>query len=126
MEKRQKFSIWYVLLGVWIVLIIQNLIVSMFGIKTIPYSEFLQLLKEDKVAEVAVRANQIQGKLKEGAVGSGKPDHFRTVRVDANLDDVLAGSIGELVERGLEVGARHQKISRSRSTITVILAPCST
>jgi cell division protease FtsH len=89
MEKQQKFSIWYVLLGIWIVLIIQNLIVSMFGIKTIPYSEFLQLLKEDKVAEVAVRANQIQGKLKEGTAGSGKPENFRTVRVDADTSKLL-------------------------------------
>jgi cell division protease FtsH len=89
MEKRQKFSIWYVLLGVWVVLIVQNLIVSMFGIKTIPYSEFLRLLKEDKVAEVAVRANQIQGKLKEDAASPGKPDLFRTVRVDADTSKLL-------------------------------------
>ena len=68
MERKQKFSIWYVLLGIWFVLIIQNYIVSAFAIKTIPYSEFLKLLKENKVAEVAIGANQIQGKLKEGGV----------------------------------------------------------
>ena len=46
MEKRQKFSIWYLLLGVWLVLLLQNYITAMFEIKTIPYSEFLKLLKE--------------------------------------------------------------------------------
>ena len=49
MEKRQKVSIWYVLLGIWFVLILQNYITSMFAIKTIPYSEFLRLLKENKI-----------------------------------------------------------------------------
>ena len=57
MEKHQKFSIWYVLIGIWIVLIVQNLISNVFAIKTIPYSEFLTLLKENKVEKVAIRAN---------------------------------------------------------------------
>ncbi|MGD9227488.1 MAG: ATP-dependent metallopeptidase FtsH/Yme1/Tma family protein, partial [Desulfobacterales bacterium] len=65
MEKRQKFSIWYVLLGVWVVLILQNYITGMFAVKTIPYSEFLKLLKDKKVIEVAISANQIQGKIKD-------------------------------------------------------------
>jgi ATP-dependent Zn protease len=46
-------------------------------------------LKDDKVAEVAVRANQIQGKLKEGAAGPNKPNLFRTVRVDADTSKLL-------------------------------------
>ncbi|MBW2468348.1 MAG: ATP-dependent zinc metalloprotease FtsH [Deltaproteobacteria bacterium] len=87
MEKRQKFSIWYVLLGVWIVLIVQNYLTSMFAVKTIPYSEFLNLLKENKVIEVAISANQIQGKLKEDA--TGKEQMFKTVRVDADTSKLL-------------------------------------
>ena len=75
MEKRQKFSIWYVLLGIWIVLILQNYITTMFAIKTIPYSEFLKLLKENKVTEVAISANQIQGKIKDNE--AGKEQKFR-------------------------------------------------
>ena len=69
MEKRQKVSIWYVLLGIWIVLIFQNYTTTMFAMKTAPYSEFLKLLKENKVTEVAVSANQIQGKIKENGTG---------------------------------------------------------
>ena len=87
MEKRQKFSIWYVLLGVWFVLLLQNTITTMFAIKTIPYSEFLKLLKEDKVVEVAITANQIQGKIKGDA--SGKEQMFRTVRVDQDTSNLL-------------------------------------
>ncbi|MGD2097103.1 MAG: ATP-dependent zinc metalloprotease FtsH [Desulfobacterales bacterium] len=87
MEKRQKFSIWYVLLGIWLVLILQNYITAMFAIKTIPYSEFLKLLKENKVIEVAITANQIEGKIKNGE--SGEEQRFRTVRVDADTSKLL-------------------------------------
>jgi cell division protease FtsH len=87
MEKRQKFSIWYVLLGVWFVLILQNYITTMFAIKTIPYSEFLKLLKEKKVVEVAISTNQIQGKIKDDA--AGKEQMFKTVRVDPDTSKLL-------------------------------------
>jgi cell division protease FtsH len=87
MEKRQKFSIWYVLLGIWIVLILQNYMTTVFAIKTIPYSEFLKLLKENKVTEVAISANQIQGKIKEN--DTGKEQMFRTVRVDSDTSKLL-------------------------------------
>jgi len=89
MEKQYKFSIWYVLLGIWVVLIVHNLLVSAFAIKTIPYSEFLNLLKENKVIEVAIRADQIQGKLKEGDSGTAKDIMFRTVRVDPETSKLL-------------------------------------
>jgi cell division protease FtsH len=89
MEKRHKFSIWYVFLGIWFVLIIQNYLVSTFAIKTIPYSEFLKLLKENKVAEVAIGANQIQGKLKDGEGETAKSIMFKTVRVDSETSKLL-------------------------------------
>ena len=63
MEKHHKFSIWYVFLGIWAVLILHNLLVSTLSVRTIPYSEFLELLKQGKVSEVAITSNQIQGKM---------------------------------------------------------------
>jgi cell division protease FtsH len=89
MEKHHKVSIWYVVLGIWVVLIVHNLLVSAFAIKTIPYSEFLTLLKENKVIEVAIRANQIQGKIKDGESGTAKEIMFRTVRVDPETSKLL-------------------------------------
>lgn len=59
MEKQHKFSIWYLLIGIGIVLLLQHSIVSMLAIRTIPYSKFLQLLKQGKVTEVAIGINQI-------------------------------------------------------------------
>ncbi len=89
MEKRQKFSIWYVLFGVWIVLIIQSYIASMLATQVIPYSRFLDLLKGGKIVEVAVTANQIEGKMKVDGATPGETKAFRTVRVDPELSTLL-------------------------------------
>ena len=89
MEKQHKFSIWYVLLGIWIVLILQNALSSYLAIKTIPYSEFLDLLKEKKVTEVAISANQIQGKMLVDDRDPTKTEMFKTVRVDPDLSELL-------------------------------------
>jgi cell division protease FtsH len=58
------------------------------AVQVIPYSRFLGLLKEDRVAEVAITQNQIQGRL----VGDdGQPaEMFRTIRVDPEISDLLA------------------------------------
>ncbi|HRV41883.1 MAG TPA: ATP-dependent zinc metalloprotease FtsH [Syntrophales bacterium] len=89
MEKRHRFSLWYVLLGIWLVFIIQGYLASLLAIKTIPYSQFLNLLKSGRITEIAVSANQIQGKMR---VEGGKPDEtvlFRTIRVDPELSAML-------------------------------------
>jgi len=91
MEKHQKFSMWYVLLGVWVVLIIQNMLFSALSVQVIPYSEFLKALTENRVAEVAITANQIQGRLKPTADSKEQGQAFRTIRVDQDLSELLSG-----------------------------------
>ena len=81
MEKHHKFSIWYVLIGIWVVLLLQNYIASMYKVEVIPYSQFLNYLKEGNVQEIAISENQIQGKMKVG----GEDKTFKTVRVDPDL-----------------------------------------
>jgi cell division protease FtsH len=83
MEKRHKFSVWYILLGIWVVLILQNALHTAFAVKTIPYSEFLRLLKQGNVAELAITADRIQGRMTNGG------ELFRTVRVDPELSKLL-------------------------------------
>ncbi|MGA2332245.1 MAG: ATP-dependent zinc metalloprotease FtsH [Syntrophales bacterium] len=89
MEKRHKFSVWYVLLAVWAVLIIQGYIASMFAAQMIPYSQFLNLLKAGKIVEVAVTANQIQGKMTVDGGAPGETKVFKTIRVDPELSTLL-------------------------------------
>ncbi len=89
MEKHHVFSIWYVLLGIWIVLLIQNYFASTFSIRTLPYSEFLRLLKENEVMEVAITENKIQGKMKVDGAAHSKGERFETVRVDPEISNLL-------------------------------------
>jgi len=70
-----------VLIGIWVVLIIQSYISSMFVVENIPYSSFLGLLKQGKVTEIAVSENEIQGKM---ITLEGKEQKFKSVRVDPN------------------------------------------
>ncbi len=89
MEKQHKFSIWYVLVVMWIILLVQNFLMSMYTIQTIPYSKFLKLLNENKIIEVAITANQLQGKMKGEGQEANKEVMFRTVRVDQDLSALL-------------------------------------
>jgi cell division protease FtsH len=89
MEKQHKFSIWYVILGIWVVLFIQNYMASTFSIRTIPYSEFLKMVKENKVIEVAITENRIQGRINVDGEAQGKGELFKTVRVDPEISRIL-------------------------------------
>ena len=64
MEKHHKFSIWYVLIAVCIVHILQNAISQKFQVQQGPYSEFVKSLQNGKVVEVAIAHDRIQGKMR--------------------------------------------------------------
>jgi len=89
MEKRHKFSLWYVLLGVWLVLLLHNMIASALMVENIPYSEFVKLVKEGKVAEIAISENDIQGRMIPSDGSSEKGALFRTVRVDPGISELM-------------------------------------
>jgi cell division protease FtsH len=87
-EKHHKFSIWYVLLGIWFVLILNNIIASQIGPKQIPYSQFLNQVRADKVKEIAIGKDHITGKMIDE---HGKEVSFTTVRVTPDLAKELQG-----------------------------------
>ena len=89
MEKHHKFSIWYVLLGIWLVLLVQNYLAASLAIRTIPYSEFLKALRENKVAEVAITAGEIHGRMIPDKAGTSKGERFKTVRVGPEISKLL-------------------------------------
>jgi cell division protease FtsH len=89
MEKHHKFSVWYVLIAVWAVLLLHNIIVQMFAIERLPYSAFVKALKEGRVVEVAITQDRIQGKVKETKDGQEVERIFTTVRVDPQLSELL-------------------------------------
>nr|WP_249145732.1 ATP-dependent zinc metalloprotease FtsH [Bradyrhizobium diazoefficiens] len=74
--------------GGMLLVVLQFLLTTYNSIETIPYSQFEQLLAQEKVAEVSVGPDMIQGKLKE-QLPSGK-SAFVTARVEMALAEKLA------------------------------------
>ena len=79
MEKKQQINFWYVIAAVLLMLLIQSLYLQSTKLTPIPYSRFETLLDANKVKEVAITQNRIQGTLKE-AEPDGLKD-FVTTRV---------------------------------------------
>lgn len=89
MEKKHKFNVYYVLMAVWGVLILQNLIFGQFRPKVIPYSEFIDAVMNDQVIEISVGQDTITGRMKGGEKNQ-EEILFKTVRVDSDLSAKLA------------------------------------
>ncbi|MFZ5586411.1 MAG: ATP-dependent zinc metalloprotease FtsH [Thermodesulfobacteriota bacterium] len=88
MEKHHKFSIWYVLLGIWVVLILNNVIAKSIGPTTLAYSEFLDKLRSDKVKEIAIGEQVISGVFMDD---QNRETTFTTVKVNPELAKELEG-----------------------------------
>ncbi len=89
MEKRTKFSIFYILIAFWLVMGVQSAIHQAYSVQHIPYSEFIQALKDGRILEVAITADRIQGKLKKTG-GGEEIQEFSTVRVDPEISQELS------------------------------------
>ena len=73
--KQRQFSIWYMFIALWVLILIQTFLPSFFNPTEIPYSEFKEAVAAGKVTEVAVSPQIIHGKLKEDKV-------FHTIRIE--------------------------------------------
>ncbi|MEN8198820.1 MAG: ATP-dependent zinc metalloprotease FtsH [Thermodesulfobacteriota bacterium] len=88
MEPRHKISFWYFIVGIWIVLILQNYLASTYAVTTIPYSLFVEKLETGEIIDVTITEKQITGRMKS----EQNPDAevpFRTVRVDSATSELL-------------------------------------
>ena len=90
MEKHHQFSLWYVLIAIWGVFLLNNFIVSTYGPKNLPYSEFLQLLQADEITEVSVTGDVIAGTMRAKDGDAEKGVEFVTRRVNQDLSTELA------------------------------------
>ncbi len=88
MNKTTRFNAWYFVAALAGILLLQSLIAGFAGVKPIPYSEFQQLLRDNKVASVAVSDRFISGALKD-PFPTGET-RFTTTRVD----DAFAEELG--------------------------------
>ena len=89
MEKRQfRLNAAYFLIAALGVLLVQDLWARSRAVARIPYSEFQSLLEADKVTEVWIAQNDIQGELKEPLPGGQR--RFFTTRVETDLASELS------------------------------------
>jgi len=83
MTKQTRFNVGYAIAAFLGVLVIQYFIASTQQIASIPYSQFQELLRSGKVAEIGVSDRFIQGRLKEPLPGG--QTLFATTRVDPDF-----------------------------------------
>jgi cell division protease FtsH len=88
MQSKTKFNLWYAVLAVLAILMLHNLFGQTVRVEHIPYSQFQAYLADNRVEEVRIGQDRIQGKLKDPA--EGQAQHFITVRVDKDLADSLS------------------------------------
>src|SRR6266700_1860473 len=101
-KREHQINFWYIIAAFVGVMLIQNFLMSGPGhIKTIPYSEFQQLVDQGKVTNLVIGPGQITGTFRESepqavkpggptTAGEGQLQHFITERVPQDLADTLA------------------------------------
>jgi cell division protease FtsH len=67
-------------------------------VKNIPYSEFVKLVKEGKVSEIAISENDIQGRMLPSDDGKKANTLFRTVRVDPGISSCWKRTMSPIPE----------------------------
>src|SRR5215218_9869174 len=85
-NKGARFHIGYWIAAFIGIMTLQYFYVTAREVATIPYSQFEQLLKDGKVAEIGISNRFIQGKLREPLDGKSK---FVTTRVDPDFAQEL-------------------------------------
>lgn len=89
MKKNHQWNLSYFAIAFVVFILAQFLFIDRRGVQSIPYSQFLQLLNEQKVSDLRVEKDQISGKLQAPIDGHNL---FSTVRVDPALATDLAQS----------------------------------
>jgi cell division protease FtsH len=89
MEKQHQWNLWFFLVAFSLLLVFQDWWGTRSAVETLPYSEFMRLLKEEKLSDLRIEQQQITGKLKEPI---NNRSQFVTVRVEPELAEALAQS----------------------------------
>ncbi|PTT90009.1 cell division protein FtsH, partial [Pseudomonas sp. HMWF031] len=65
MKKTHQWNLSYFLVAFVMLSMVQMLFIERRVVQSIPYSQFLQLLSEQKVSDLQIEKDQISGKLQE-------------------------------------------------------------
>ena len=92
MNKEQQINIWYWIGAILLLLLFQSFWQGAATTERIPYSRFIELLEQDRIAEVQVRPESITGRYREPEAGR---THFVTNIVPEDLTRRLQASSAE-------------------------------
>lgn len=87
MNSKTKFNLGYLIFAIAMLFLFQDLWVNATRVETIPYSRFLELAAEDRIAQIHVSENRLNGVLREPT--EEERERFVTVRVDQDLAKLL-------------------------------------
>lgn len=89
MNKDQPWKLYLLAVGLAVLAAVQFGLFSQPAVQAIPYSQFLQLLDQQKVSDLRIEHDRILGRLQEPIDGHSV---FSTVRVDPTLSEQLGRS----------------------------------
>jgi cell division protease FtsH len=81
-KKKIRFSIWYLLFALWALILINTLFIAPQKTEEISYSQFKDLLAEDRVQEVTIDKEKIKGTALMAGEKGEEEKAFVTVRVE--------------------------------------------
>jgi cell division protease FtsH len=87
MEKQHQWNIWYFIVTFSALMLLQSWWAEQSTVETLPYSDFLVLLQQNKLTELKVEDQRVTGTLKEPVNGRTQ---FTTNRVEPALAEELA------------------------------------
>jgi cell division protease FtsH len=86
-EKKTQINLLYVLIALTMLLVFQNWLVATSRVEPIPYSQFIASLEADRIEEVTVKQNVIEGKFREPEADGH--EYFVTTRVEPEIAELL-------------------------------------
>ncbi|RUW72129.1 ATP-dependent zinc metalloprotease FtsH [Mesorhizobium sp. M4B.F.Ca.ET.049.02.1.2] len=89
-KREHIINFWYIVLAFMAVLVIRDLLFEPTHLKTIPYSEFQQLVDQGKATDIVVGPDRIIGTYKAPDGGQSQTQHFVTDRVPQDLAETLS------------------------------------
>ncbi len=84
----QRWNPFYIMLGVWLLVLLGQSWYENTQVATIPYSRFLQYRSNERVTDLVIGAERITGTILNPV--EGETPRFTTVRVDSELAEGLA------------------------------------
>jgi hypothetical protein len=123
MEKHARFQLVYLVFALLGVLFLRDLWVAYRAVETIPYSDFRRLVREDKITDVVVHDDTIEGSYKQAHEGHQR---FLTRSVEQGL--LIGELLGHVFYSRLCGGSRllgfGKRLAGHRSLLPLTIQLC--